>query len=107
MASSVSSPPEPLTGIKLRVRGKTGEGGVVELSRGNRHGQLLIPGAIFNLLAVLMLAATSEPGPWGFMTAKELARELTRREGGDPRRPHYDSKYVIRLIFRLRRKLAG
>src|SRR3954469_10548118 len=99
MAWPVSSHPGPLTGFQLQVRGKTGEGGVIDLSREGRHDQFLIPGALFNLLAVLMPAASSETDPWASLPAKDLARELTGRGGGDPRRPLYEPKHVIRLVF--------
>jgi hypothetical protein len=101
-----------LTATQLRLCGGWGERGLALLQDENRSVQLEVSPGLFDLLAILILAAHSPVPPeasWvprGFITPEKLGRELTRRGGGNPRDPWYDGEHVKRSIFRLRRTLA-
>ena len=105
-------PPNPvpfLTRAQLWLCGRWGEKALAILHDGKHHARVELPPALFDLLAILILAATkpTSPGeswvPSGFVTPEELCRELTNRWGGDPHQPLYTKKYVNRMIYRLER----
>jgi hypothetical protein len=115
-AMAVISPPNPapfLTDSQLWLCGRSGEKGVAILQDGNRHARVKLPPTLFDLLMILVVAATKPASsgqswvPSGFVTTDELCRELSRQWGGASHQPVYTKKYVNRTIFRLRRALAA
>ncbi len=101
-----------LTETRLRLCGGWGRRGLAIIQDGDQEVQFEVPPALFDLLAILILAA-HEPIPatasWippGFITPEELVRQLTRRGGGNPRDPWYDGEHIKRAIYRLRQSLA-
>jgi hypothetical protein len=113
----MSSEPPPnaapyLTQAQFWLCGRWGQHGVAILSEGKHQATVRLSPALFDLLAVLVLAAIRPVPPdksWvpsGFITTEELCRELTRRGGGNPDRPWYTKKYVNRMVYRLRKLLA-
>src|SRR5690349_18380642 len=108
--------PDPvpfLTETQLWLCGRWGEKGYAVISEGKHHAKVVLPPALFDLLAILILAATKPIPPessWvpsGFITAEELSRELARRGGDDLQQPWFTTKYVTRAIYRLRELLAA
>ncbi len=101
-----------LTETQLRLCGGWGRRGLAILQDGDQEVQFEVPPALFDLLAILILAA-HEPIPatasWippGFITPEDLVRQLTHRGGGNPRDPWYDGEHIKRAIYRLRQLLA-
>jgi hypothetical protein len=91
----------------LWLCGRWGEGGQAVLREGEHSASFRVAATLFDLLAILTLAARARPAAeeWaatGFLSIHEINRELTRRSGGDPAHPWYDSKGVIRAVYRLR-----
>jgi hypothetical protein len=100
------------TDSELWLCGRPGKHAVAIIHELNLSATVELPPALFAVLEILVEAATRPVAqdrswvPLGFVTAEEMAAELTRRGGGDPAQPFYDKRYIIRLMYRLRKLFA-
>jgi hypothetical protein len=72
---------------------------------------MALSAALFDLLAILILAAKrpediATGAPVGFLSVKELRREITRHAGGTMSLPLADPEHVIKTVYRLRKQIG-
>jgi hypothetical protein len=92
--------------LNLRLFGRWTDGGVAEIRAGSEPPTVVpLAAAPWAVMAILIQAAKDAgPDTWGraFLTVHELAFLLHKKTGLGAR----DPENIIRLVFRLRRRLA-
>jgi hypothetical protein len=95
---------------QLWLTGRWGEGGIARVRDKGRQVSLALPPALFNLLAILAGEAQRPPGDraWraGFLSVRELGRELTRRTQGKDNLLLPGREHTIRYVYRARMLLS-
>jgi len=110
--SQIAKTPFPFqTESCLWAVGRWGEGGTVVIQEGELQAKVVLSAALFDLMAILIVAAQrARDGPsWvpaGFLTVDELREEITRRAGGTMSLPLADPEHVIKAIYRLRKRIG-
>ncbi len=89
---------------------RAGEGTVI-IQDGGRQVKVRLSPLLFDVMAILILAAQRTPGseawvPAGFLTVEELRREITHQAGGTMDLPLADPEHVIKAIYRLRKQIG-
>jgi hypothetical protein len=107
-----SQPFKYQTEAKLWACGRRGEGGTVIIQEGKLSAEIELAPSSFDLLIMLIEAAqrkrkVDEPwAPIGFLSGKELQREMTRQAGGKTNLQVADPEHVTKAIHRLRKGIG-
>ncbi|HEV3121101.1 MAG TPA: hypothetical protein VGY53_04330 [Isosphaeraceae bacterium] len=100
------------TEAKLWACGRRGEGGTVIIQDGKLSAEIELAPTSFDLLILLIEAAQrvrkedEEWAPTGFLSAKELQREMTKQAGGTMNKRRADPEHVTKAIHRLRKGIG-
>ena len=111
MSKMRKTPYEFQTKSHLWAVGRWGGGGTVLIREGELKAKVVLSARLFDLMAILILAAQRTGGgpswvPAGFLTVEELRAEITRQDGGTMSLPLVDSEHVTKAVHRFRQRIG-
>jgi hypothetical protein len=96
------------TKAQVILSGRFQEGGLAVIRDGGHQTLVRLPPKLFAVLALLIQAShQAQPSlTIGFISVKELTRQLVRSLSVTSRHERHDSSKTVRYVFRLRRALG-